>query len=212
MMGSLYLVGVPIGNYDDFTFRGLRILKEVALILCEDTRETKKLLDNFLIKNRLLSYVASEKGCFECALSLLRQGKDVALVSDRGMPCVSDPGADFVLACRDFGVEVKVVPGVSAVTSAFAVTGLKGGFCFHGFLPKSKGDILKILKNLSDTNHIFFESPYRLKKTLSIIASEMPEKIVYVVREMTKTYEEVLVGKAQELLDKEIKGEIVLII
>lgn len=209
--GVLYLIGVPIGHYDDLTFRALKILQTVDLILCEDTRETKKLLDNFFIKNNLISYISSSNYLVK-VLEILNNGGDVGFVSDRGMPCISDPGADIVRYLRELNFHISIIPGVSSITTAFALTGLKGGFFFHGFLPKTKGNMLKIFQKLTKTNHIFLESPYRIYKTLKILEECYPESIIYIVRELTKTYEEILIGTSKELLEKEIKGELVLVL
>lgn len=208
--GVLYIIGVPIGNYSDITFRALNTLKLVDLVICEDTKETKKLLDNFLIRKDLVSYIGSN--IYEKVFNLLKSGKDVALVSDRGMPCISDPGAEVIQYFRKINANIIIIPGVSAPITAFALIGLKGGFNFHGFLPKKKGDIINIINNLTNKNYIFFESPYRIKKTLTIFREYLPERIIYIARELTKTYEELLIGTSEELLTKEIQGEIVLIL
>lgn len=211
--GKVFLIGVPIGNYKDITFRALESLKEVSLLLCEDTRETKKLLDDFLINKDLISYVGSHDFALKKSLELLKNGESVGIVSDRGMPCVSDPGADLVKFFQFLQVDIKVIPGVSSVTSAFVLTGLKGSFYFAGFLPKKESAIIKEVTNLLSlsTNLIFFESPYRIKKTLASLAKILDREI-FILRELTKTYEEILIGTPTELLEKNIQGEIVIII
>lgn len=212
--GRLYLIGTPIGNYNDITYRALEILKKVDLLLCEDIRETSKLLDNFLIKKELISYIGSSNLAYKKTQDLINIGKNVGLVSDRGMPCISDPGADFIRYFRNLKFEIEIIPGVSAVTTAFTLAGKNGGFYFYGFLPKKKNSIKSLIIDLLklETTLIFFESPYRIKNTLKIISEIIPNKEIQIMREMTKTYKEHLVGTAKELMVNEIKGELVLII
>lgn len=211
-MGKVLLIGVPIGNYKDITLRALEALKDVALILCEDTRETSLLLTNFMINTSLSSYVGSYEGSLRKALDLLKAGKDVGVVSDRGMPTISDPGADLLEYFRSKNIKVDVVPGVSAVTTAFSLTGLNGGFNFLGFLSRKKAAIESELRVALVSNHtMFFESPNRIKKTLGVISGFYTKKI-FILRELTKTYQEVLCDTPKALMEKEIKGELVIIL
>lgn len=211
--GTVYLVGVPIGNYQDITFRALETLKKVDLILCEDTRETQYLLNEFLIKKNLVSYVGSKDFAYKKALEIIEQGKSIGVVSDRGMLGISDPGAELVSFFRSLTFNVEIIPGVSAVTAAFSLAGLNGGFNFIGFLPRKESAVKREIANQLQYNNnlMFFESSHRISKTLKIISSVVDGEI-YILRELTKTYQEVLVGGALELAAKEIKGEIVVII
>jgi 16S rRNA (cytidine1402-2'-O)-methyltransferase len=221
MSSKLYIVSTPIGNLDDITFRAIKILKEVDLIACEDTRTTKKLLYKFQIQKQLTSY--HEHNEVEKAaelLSILKEGKSIALVSDAGTPGISDPGYRIVKLASENGVQVVPVPGASAAVAALSVSGLPtSSFTFLGFLPKQKKKLteyLKTIKNRTETL-IFYESPKRVIKTLEVITEVFGERNVSVSREMTKIYEETLRGTLPQVISNlksrdAIKGEIVLIV
>ena len=220
---KLYLCGTPIGNLDDVSQRLLDTLKEVDLIACEDTRRSQKLLNYFSIKKKMLSYHEhNEKDRSKELIELLKKGKDIALVSDAGMPGVSDPGEILVKKAVEAGIEVIPIPGPSAFLAALVVSGLDiSAFSFKAFIPRSGKKRQVFLEELAlakDTT-VFYESPYRLKDTLkdlSQFSSEMAARQVVIAREITKMHEEKYYGTAAELekrlRDQEIKGEIVVVI
>jgi len=225
MSGTLYVVATPIGNLEDITLRALRVLKESDVVLCEDTRVTKKLLKYYNIETPTLSYHAHSGGAkHEKVLELLEEGKALALVSDAGTPTVSDPGARLVDVVREhFGdvVSIEAVPGVSAVTAALSVSGLSAdSFTFLGFPPHKKGRET-FFKKLSEYEHtvVFYESPHRIMKALGVLQEHVPEtKKIVVVRELTKMYETVVLGTAEEVYGhfvehpETVKGEFVVIV
>ena len=219
---GLYLVATPIGNLEDITYRALRVLKEADLIACEDTRQTQKLLNHYAIAARTTSYHEHNEAIrAEELVKDLKQGKRIALVTDAGMPGISDPGFRVVaLACKA-GIAVIPIPGASAVISALAASGLPTDvFRFHGFLPAKSGQRRKILEGLAQSSHpeIFYEAPHRLKEALQdVIEALGPARPIVVARELTKIHEEFLRGTASEVLDRlnardEVKGEITLLI
>lgn len=223
--GILNVVATPIGNLEDITLRALRILKEVDYILCEDTRVTRKLLKHYEIDTKLKRYDAhASERTHEMVLEDLKSGKNIALVSDAGTPGVSDPGVLLVGMARAAGARVDAIPGPSAVTTAFSIAGLTGNqFTFLGFAPQKKGR-QTFFKSLSSYDHpvIFFESTHRIMKTLSAlvdVSTTIPiDWNITVARELTKLYEEVLCGDAEEILnilqDNPVKqkGEFVVIV
>jgi len=213
-MSKLVLVGLPIGNYEDCSIRIINFLKKVPLIICEDTRVIKHLLLNLGIECDVISYVSSNELAFRKAIKFINARKDVAFVSDRGMPCISDPGAKVVEQFRSLKIKVECLPGPSAPVMAFALTGYSGGFVFHGFLPRKKSEILKIAAKLATIPYhiIFFEAPFRLQKTLEILSEPFAERQVTIARELTKPYEEIIQGKIEEVVKREFQGECVLII
>ncbi len=205
-MSKFYVVATPIGNLGDITLRAIDTLKSVDVILCEDTRETKKLLDKYNIKKETMSYHAQSKlSKTDKIFELLRDGKDLALVSDAGTPTISDPGAMLVSKIREeFGSEVEVmpVPGASAVIAALSASGLPTHeFTFLGFLPHKKGreTLFKEIAS-SDRTMAFYESPHRILKTLESLVKFCPEKKVCIARELTKIYEEFKTGSPAEVL------------
>src|SRR5690606_4226862 len=202
---KLYVVPTPIGNLDDMTIRAVNILKEVDVIACEDTRQTSKLINHFNIEASLISYHEHNK--FEREnqlLDLLKQGKSIALVSDAGMPIISDPGAELVRRVREEGFDVIVLPGANAALTALVGSGLAGGsFTFYGFLPRKKSEIIQVLKALSEQEHtlIFYESPHRVKKTLQTMQEVYAsDRKVVLARELTKKFEEYITGTIDELM------------
>ena len=215
----LYKVATPIGNLEDMTFRAVRTLKEVNYIFAEDTRVTRKLLNHYEIENTVYRYDEHTK-MHQIAniINLLKEGKDIALVTDAGTPCISDPGYELVDAAHNEGIRVVPIPGASALTAAASAAGITmRRFCFEGFLPKKKGR-QTLLKALADEERtiVIYESPFRIEKTLRDIEQFMGVKEVVIIREITKIYEEILRGTTTELIEKlaknPIKGEIVLLI
>ena len=199
----LYIVATPIGNLEDMTFRAIRTLKEVDYIFAEDTRVTKKLLDHYEIKSTVYRY----------------DEKNIALVTDAGTPCISDPGYEVVDEAHKNNIKVVAIPGASALTASASIAGISmRRFCFEGFLPKKKGrqTLLKQLAEEKERTIVIYESPFRIEKTLKDIETFMGKRDVVIVREITKIYEEVLRGSTSELMEKleknPIKGEIVLLI
>jgi 16S rRNA (cytidine1402-2'-O)-methyltransferase len=223
-MSKLYITATPIGNMEDVTLRALRILKEVDLILAEDTRVTKKLLDKYDIKTPLKGFDAKiEAQNPERVLQLLKEGKNIALVSDAGTPAISDPGGSMVHMVREKLPEIEIIPipGASSLTTALSVAGLSDTeFTFLGFLPHKKGRET-IFKEIADAEKtiIFLESPHRIMKTLESLAKYCSiHRTIIVARELTKMYEEIKTGTAQELLEffkeneEKQKGEFVLMV
>ncbi|MGN0454100.1 MAG: 16S rRNA (cytidine(1402)-2'-O)-methyltransferase [Ruminococcus sp.] len=220
MSGILYVVGTPIGNLGDLSPRAVETLGSVDFIAAEDTRVTLKLLNHFGIKKPMISYFEHnkrERGEIICQRIL--QGESCAIVTDAGMPCISDPGEDLVKLCREKGIETAVVPGPSALISALAVSGLETGrFTFEGFLSvnkKSRKEHLESLKNEKRTM-IFYEAPHKLPSTLKDLYGFFGDRKLTVVREITKIHEEVIptttAYAAENLSDGSIKGEIVLVL
>ncbi|AVQ18441.1 MULTISPECIES: 16S rRNA (cytidine(1402)-2'-O)-methyltransferase [Fusobacterium] len=215
----LYIVATPIGNLEDMTLRGIRILKEVNYIFAEDTRVTKKLLNHFEIENTVYRYDEFTK-MHQIAniINLLKEGKDIALVTDAGTPCISDPGYELVDEAHKEGIKVVPIPGASALTASASVAGLSmRRFCFEGFLPKKKGR-QTLLKSLAEEERtiVIYESPFRIEKTLRDIEQFIGVREVVIIREITKIYEEIMRGTTTELIERlaknPIKGEIVLLI
>ncbi|MGQ7891074.1 16S rRNA (cytidine(1402)-2'-O)-methyltransferase [Paenibacillus sp. WC2504] len=204
--GTLYLVATPIGNLEDMTFRAVRILKEVNLIAAEDTRQTRKLLTHFEIATRIVSYHEHNKQASGPELvRLLLEGQSIALVSDAGLPAISDPGYDLVRMAVEQGAPVVPVPGANAALSALIASGLPTErFAFVGFLPREKKDQTKVLERLQHVQDtlLFYESPHRVDKTLARMAEVWgPERRVCLARELTKRYEEFLRGTIAECLE-----------
>ena len=219
-MPNLFIVATPIGNLEDITFRAVRILSEVDLIAAEDTRHTRVLLSKYNINTPLTSYHKFNiKAKTPYIISIIREGKNLALVSDSGMPGISDPGYELIKAAIDAGIKVEPIPGASAAVTALAVSGLPTDrFIFEGFLPRKPGKKKKILKSLCNESRsiIIYESPYRVIKTLEEIKEVFGERQIAVCRELTKKFEEIVRGKAGEVLEKlrdsRVRGEIVLVI
>ncbi|MEO8745654.1 MAG: 16S rRNA (cytidine(1402)-2'-O)-methyltransferase [Candidatus Dormiibacterota bacterium] len=217
-MSRLYVVGTPVGNLEDVSARAVRILGEVGAIAAEDTRITARLLARHGIRKPLISYRAPvERRGLPRVMAELEQ-HDVALVSDAGTPTVSDPGQALVSAAWAAGHTVVPVPGPSAVTAALSIAGYGGpGFAFLGYLPRKPGEMRRLLATLDADLRpaVAFESPYRVKKSLAIIAEVMPERQVTVGRELTKLHEQVLRGTASEVLEAlgdQARGEFTLVI
>ena len=220
MRGTLYLVGTPIGNLEDITDRARRTLSEVDLVAAEDTRRTGRLLAHVGVKKPLLSlFEGNEKERIPLLLGRLREGVNVAVVSDAGMPGLSDPGYRLVAACVEAGIPVDVVPGPSAVLSALVVSGLPTDrFVFEGFLPRAgthRADRLRAIAGETRTV-VLFESPKRLERTLADLLAAGGDRRIAVARELTKLHQEVLRGSLAEVAERirgrELKGEVALVI
>jgi 16S rRNA (cytidine1402-2'-O)-methyltransferase len=221
MSGALYLVATPIGNLEDITYRAVRTLREADLIACEDTRQTRKLLDHYGIARPLVSYHEhNEAARSEELVAKMQAGQSVALVSDAGMPLVSDPGYRVVHAAILAGIRVVPVPGPSALVAAIAASGLPTDeFAFGGFLPAKSGPRVRVLEAVKDEKGtlIFYETPHRIVEALGDIEKVMGERPVVVARELTKVHEEFLRGTAGEVraalaARPAVKGEITLLI
>ncbi|MBI2450188.1 MAG: 16S rRNA (cytidine(1402)-2'-O)-methyltransferase [Candidatus Nealsonbacteria bacterium] len=229
-MATLYIVATPIGNLGDITLRAIDILKSVDLILCEDTRQTQKLLDHYEIKTKTISYHQHSKlNKAEYIFQLLKEGKNLALVSDAGTPGISDPGNQLVRRIMDVRyplIRIVPIPGPSALTAAVSISGLPmDRFLFLGFPPvknKRKKFFEEAVRQLADSKYpvIFYESPYRIIKTLkelsSLRAKELSSLAVVVCRELTKKFETIYRGTIEDVLEQlekeEIRGEFVVII
>ena len=212
------MVGTPIGNLEDLSARAIRVLGDVSAIAAEDTRVTSRLLARHGIRKPLLSYRAPvEKRGLPRVMAALDEG-DVALVSDAGTPTLSDPGQALVTAAWAAGHTVVPVPGPSAVTSALSIAGYGGpGFTFLGYLPRKPGEMRRLLESLRDDTRpaVAFESPFRISKSLRLVAESLPERSITVTRELTKMHEEVLRGTAAEVLTalgERARGEFTLVI
>ncbi len=218
--GKLYIVPTPVGNLEDMTFRAIRILKEVDLILAEDTRTSGILLKHFDIKNALQSHHKfNEHKTVESVINRIKAGAHVALISDAGTPGISDPGFLIARECARNGIEVQCLPGATAFVPAVVASGLPNDrFCFEGFLPQKKGRMTR-LQALAEEHRtmIFYESPYRLVKTLTQLAECFgADRQASVSREISKVHEETVRGTLDELVrhftEQEPKGEIVLVV
>ncbi len=218
--GTLYIVATPIGNLGDITLRALETLKKVDFIAAEDTRHTIKLLNYYEIKTKMISHHEhNEKNSAEGIVLLLEQGKDVALVTDAGMPCISDPGYKLVSLSRQMGIEVTCLPGASAVPAAIALSGLEAGrFRFEGFLPKNKSQRKKLLEDISKDGCavVIYEAPHRILKIAEDIAETFSDRNIAVINDISKIHEKVEIYKACDLADGlanwKLKGEFAIVI
>lgn len=219
--GKLFIVGTPIGNLEDMTFRAVRILQEADYIAAEDTRNTIKLCNHFDIHTQMISYhehntrVAGEK-----IIELLQQGKDIAIVSDAGMPCISDPGADLVEWAIEQGIAVVSVPGPNAAVTALVASGIMPQpFLFFGFLSRQKKELKAQLGKLQryEETLLFYEAPHRLKQTLRGLEEQFGgERKIVMARELTKRFEELLRGTVAEAIEwaesHDVRGEFCLVV
>lgn len=222
MAGTLYVVATPIGNLEDLTHRAARVLSEVGLVACEDTRHTRKLLNHYGIKTRTVSYHEhNERAQAVNLLELLKTGVDVAVVSDAGTPGISDPGFRIVKTALEQGLQVVPVPGATALILALVASGLPSDeFFFGGFLPARSGQRRARLADLSTipSTLIFYEAPHRITASLKDAREVLGEREAVVARELTKLHEEILRGSLSELAtqfskaNREPRGEMVLII
>ncbi|MBI3399747.1 MAG: 16S rRNA (cytidine(1402)-2'-O)-methyltransferase [Deltaproteobacteria bacterium] len=219
-MKTLYIVATPIGNLEDITLRALRVLKEVDVIAAEDTRHTGKLLRRYGIEKQLTSYFEhNEIKKAEWLISQLKQGKDIALVSDAGTPGISDPGYRLIKTAVENSISIVSIPGPSAIIAALSVSGLPtDSFCFEGFVPSKAGERQRFLSSLKGTRKTIalYESPKRLLATLTDINNILGDIDMAVAREMTKLHEEIIRGKASKILTdlsgRKIKGEITILL
>lgn len=231
MSGILYVVGTPIGNMGDVTIRALKVLGSVELILCEDTRVTSKLINHYIESGHLKSkprYMAyndfNEKIIFTKIADRLEAGENVGLVSDAGMPLISDPGYRVVRECFDRGIHVEIIPGPSSVSAAIALSGLGGkNYIFLGYLPKKskKRDQLaeavnRLMAEIEDIRVVVFVTPHKIKDDVAFLSQKLGSKRAVLLREMTKKFEERIEGELDKLGEviktKSLKGEAVLVI
>lgn len=218
--GILYLCATPIGNLEDITLRALRILKEVDLIAAEDTRVTRKILTHYQIKTTITSYHQHnrvKKGKY--LIDLLQKGTNIALVSDAGMPGVSDPGYDLVCLAIENKIPIVPIPGPTAILTALVISGFPTKhFIYEGFLPGSRKNRVKLLKKLKEEERvmIFFESPHRILKSLNDILEILGDRQIAIMRELTKKFEEVIRGSVSEIIAKfnltSPKGELTIVL
>ena len=218
---TLYIVGTPIGNLNDISPRAINILKNASLVACEDTRQTRKIMNKFLISNNLISFNKHNSlNKIPSIIEEMKEGKSIALVSDAGMPGICDPGEDIVKAVKDSGFDVICIPGPCAAITALVSSGISSSsFIFEGFLPKKKNDREKILLAISESEKttVLFEAPHRLMrllKELSVFCGRNRE--IVVARELTKKYEEHIGNDIEKVISslagKEIIGEITIVI
>ncbi|MFA5764127.1 MAG: 16S rRNA (cytidine(1402)-2'-O)-methyltransferase [Candidatus Paceibacterota bacterium] len=223
-MQKFYVIGTPIGNLEDITYRAVRVLNDVDMILCEDTRVTVNLLNKYGIKKPTMSYHSQSKvSKMDKILEILGEGKNLALVSDAGTPTISDPGSILVSKIRESHPEIEIIaiPGPSAVTSALSVSGLPSSeFTFLGFLPHKKGreTLFKEIAN-SERTIVFYESPHRIMKSLESLKKLLTEeRKIVVAREISKIYEQVVSGNSAEVLSyftdngDKVRGEFVVMV
>ncbi|MGM9997865.1 MAG: 16S rRNA (cytidine(1402)-2'-O)-methyltransferase [Candidatus Bruticola sp.] len=218
--GVLYLVSVPIGNLDDFTFRAWHVLEEVDYIACEEVQSARRLLQQRHVKAKLISYRESGRDLSgDKIVQLLKNGAKAAVISGAGTPAVSDPGRDLVLKCHQAGLPVSPIPGASALTAAVSAAGLPlRRLAFEGFLPRHGSECRQFLENLAaeERTMIFFEAPHRVKETLQLMLKSFGNRAAFIGRELTKYFEECLQSNLVELCAKyekeEPKGEFVIIV
>ena len=206
-MGTLYVVATPIGNLNDMTKRAIETLKEVDIILCEDTRTSMKLLNNFNIKNKLMSYHKyNEQEQTKNIIKLLKQDKNIAIITDAGTPCISDPGYILVKEARENNITVIPIGGISALITALSASGIETDkFTFQGFFPRETKEKTKLLEELNKTNikvHIFYESPKRIIKTLEYLKNNLDIEKISIFKELTKIHEKNYYGTLEEVLNK----------
>ena len=221
MSGILYVVATPIGNLEDMSYRAVRILSEVALVAAEDTRHSRRLLDHYGIKSRLIScHEHNEQARSIELVARLQAGEDVALISDAGTPAIADPGYRLVRSCRMAGLEVACVPGCNAMIAALSISGLPtDSFRFAGFLPSKRGARLKFIEQFDSADHtlVFYETPHRLLAALDDFQQVCgPEREIAIGRELTKKHEELFLGSlaaaSEHFSQKTVKGELVLML
>lgn len=220
MSGKLYVVGTPIGNLGDMTYRAVETLEKVDFICAEDTRVTLKLLNHFEIKNKLVSFHEhSSRQICEGIVSRIIEGENCAVVSDAGMPCISDPGADLIALCVENGIETEVVPGPTAMASAVALSNISSArFAFEGFLSVTKKQRYEHLKSAAHDTHtlVFYEAPHKLLATLKDMLEYFGDRKIALCRELTKIHEEVIRTTLSEAIEMyeamPPKGEFVLVV
>lgn len=219
-IGKLYLVPTPIGNLKDITLRALDILNEVDVVAAEDTRQSLKLLNHFEIKKTLISYHQhNEQGKSNEIIDRLKEGQNIAIVTDAGTPGISDPGAVIVQKCIQEEIDFEVLPGATAITTALVYSGLDTAkFIFRGFIPRETKERKVLLDEIKDRKEsiIFYESPHRLLSTLSLLLETFGNRKIAVCRELTKLHEEIVRGNLEDVISvfesKGVKGEFVLVL
>jgi len=214
---GLYLVSTPIGNMEDITLRALNILKKSDIILCEDTRRSGKLLSHFQIKSRLQPYHKfNEKEVSDKVIDSIKKNKIVSLISDAGTPTISDPGMILVNKCIDENLNIHPIPGSSAVTSAFSVSGFSDQYLFYGFLTKKENKLESVLKNLSNLDYsiIFFIPASKINFYISQFKKYFFDRKIVIAKEMTKIHEEFIRGKIESIksLSENLKGELTVVL
>jgi 16S rRNA (cytidine1402-2'-O)-methyltransferase len=219
--GTLFVVATPIGNLEDITFRAVKVLKMVNSIACEDTRHTRKLLSHFGINCNLISYYQEcEQQKSEKIINLLKNGDDIALVSDAGTPAISDPGAILTRKARDAGISIIAIPGPSSVTTALSICGFQSSkFIFMGFAPSKSGQRNNFFKSMLTENRpfVFFESPRRIIESLKTCEQFLGDRDFFIARELTKLHETIYHGKIDQIISElkkftKVKGEFVVIV
>lgn len=218
--GKLYLVPTPIGNLKDITLRALEILKEADVIAAEDTRQTLKLLNHFDIKKTLISYhMHNEQGKSEEIINRLKNGEKIALVSDAGMPGISDPGSIIIKKCVEDGIEFEVLPGATAFATALIYSALdSSAFAFRGFISRENKERNKLIEEIKEMKEtlIFYEAPHRLISTLTFLQENLGNREMAACRELTKLHEEIKRGRISEVkeyfLENQPRGEFVLVV
>ena len=214
---GLYIIPTPIGNLGDITYRAIEILKKSDFILCEDTRISRKLMEKFGVKSKLLpNHKFNEKKNLSQIINHLRNDKIVSLVSDAGTPGISDPGAILIRQCVEERIDIYPLPGPSAVSTAVSISGFSEKYFFYGFFPTKLKEIKNDLKSLSqlDASIVFFISPKKINKVISFLKESFSEREILICREMTKFYEEYLRYKVNDLktFDENLKGELTIVI
>ena len=214
---GLYIIPTPIGNLGDITYRAIDILKKSDFILCEDTRISRKLMEKFGVKSKLLpNHKFNEKKNLSQIINHLRNDKIVSLISDAGTPGISDPGAILIRQCVEERIDIYPLPGPSAVSTAVSISGFSEKYFFYGFFPSKLKEIKNDLKSLSqlDASIVFFISPKKINKIISFLKENFSEREILICREMTKFYEEYLRYKVDDLktFDKNLKGELTIVI
>ncbi len=214
---GLYIIPTPIGNLGDITYRAIEILKKSHFILCEDTRISRKLMEKFEVKSKLLpNHKFNEKKNLSQIINHLRNDKIISLISDAGTPGISDPGAILVRECVEEKINIHPLPGPSAVSTAVSISGFSEKYFFYGFFPSKLKDIKNDLKSLSqlDSSIVFFISPKKINKAIPFLKESFSEREILICREMTKFYEEYLRYKVDDLktFDEGLKGELTIVI
>jgi len=214
---GLYIIPTPIGNLGDITYRAIEILKKSNFILCEDTRISRKLMEKFGVKSKLLpNHKFNEKKNLSQIINHLRNDKIVSLISDAGTPGISDPGAILIRQCVEERIDIYPLPGPSAVSTAVSISGFSEKYFFYGFFPSKLKEIKNDLKSLSqlDSSIVFFISPKKINKIISFLKENFSEREILICREMTKFYEEYLRYKVDDLktFDENLKGELTIVI
>ena len=214
-MSTLYIVGTPIGNLKDITYRAVETLKSVDMIACEDTRTSLKLLSHYEISKPLISYHKhNEKERSAEIVDAIESGKNVAIISDAGMPGICDPGAVVINKCRERNIKIEIVPGPSACISSLSLIGLENSaFTFLGFLPEKQSDKLKVINEIRNLQHpvAMYVSPHDIQKTVDFLFAELGNRRCFLVRELTKIYEEVVSTTLENFTCTE-KGEMVFVL